>query len=81
MSSFYGWHKYAVAVRKPISLCRKSDSSIVLEERLLSLLTTTQCLDSGEQRESWHPVRVLVGVRDGEDAAADLVGEGSPLNI
>jgi hypothetical protein len=38
-------------------------------------------MDSGEQREIWHPVRVLVGVDDGEDAAADLVGEGFPLNI
>ena len=27
------------------------------------------------------PVRVLVGVDDGEDAAADLVGEACPLNI
>jgi hypothetical protein len=35
----------------------------------------------GEQRKSWHPVRVLGGVGDGEDAAADLVGEGFPLNI
>ena len=79
-SSFYGSHKYAVAARKPISLFRKLNSSIALKERVLSF-TDNYAIDGfwGGKR-IWHPVRVLVGVDDGEDGAADLVGEGFPLN-